>query len=123
MIFLGALVALGGLAFGLVMQIRAREAMPKETFADKIQTMQPAEIWDLWSKFLKVGIGWQPQTGPTQEDAIRKAEELRSWSIVGYCLGGAGAVAAIAGMLSMRTRPVGRARASPTRREPATQNK
>jgi hypothetical protein len=114
-------LTLGGIAFGAYHHKLARDAFPKETFSDKVRAFSPAESWDLWTQYLRHGIGWQPQTGPQREAAVRRSEELWRWALLGYGLGGAGVLVALVGLMLMRGGPVSKPRPAPKRRQPASQ--
>jgi hypothetical protein len=96
-VFLGALIAVAGLAFGAFLQLRAADVLPNTAFADDIRTMTPVETWELWSNFLRHGIGWRPRSGPQQQAAFRDYEDLRRWALLLYCVGGAGVLLAAFG--------------------------
>jgi len=98
-IFLGLLMAIAGLAFGLIQHFRAADAFPGESFADKIRNMPAAETWTLWSQVSRLGVGgWQPPKDDKQQLDLKTYEELKRWQLIGFGLGGLGVVVAIVGV-------------------------
>ncbi|MEX2140354.1 MAG: hypothetical protein WD894_13910 [Pirellulales bacterium] len=99
LIFLGSLVAIAGLAFGLILHFRAANALSSDNFADEIRNMPAADTWTLWSQVSQLGVGsWQPPKGKEQLDDIKVYEELKRWEFIGFGLAGVGVVLAIVGI-------------------------
>jgi hypothetical protein len=98
-IFVGSLVALAGIAFGVILHVRAENVRPAASFGDEIRTiMPPADTWTLWTQFFREGIGrWQPKKDEEQLSAQKSYDELKRWEIIGYGVAGLGVMIAIAG--------------------------
>lgn len=113
-VFLGVLVAVVGLGFGVFLHFRAEAVLPKTAFADDIRTMPPAETWELWSNFFREGVGnWQPKKDAQQLAAINRYHELKRWQLIGFGLAGVGVVVAIVGFTML-----GPKRSTPPKRPP-----
>ena len=84
-LFVGAVVAIAGLAFALFMHYRASETYPHVDFPQEIRRMPPASTWTLWSDYLRHGVGkWQPEKGVQQLADIKRYEELKHWEWIGF---------------------------------------
>ena len=103
-VFWGAVIALGGLALAGFLHVRAVQVRPHGSFADDIRTMSPRDTWDLWSSFLRHGIGWNRNQGPEQLKAIKDYEELKRWEWIALGLAGAGVLFIILGLTLIRDR-------------------
>ena len=107
-IFLGSLVAIAGLAFGLIQHFRAAALLPTATFADDIRTMPPAETWTIWTQFIRQGVGsWQPKKDEKQLSDLKAYDEMKRWEIIGFGLAGVGVVLAVIGVTMLgHRRPI-----------------
>jgi hypothetical protein len=114
-VFLGAVITLGGLALAGFLHVRAAQVRPHGSFADDIRTMSPRDTWELWSSFLRHGIGWNRNQGPEQLKAIKDYEELKRWEWIAFGLAGAGVLLIILGLTLVRDRA---RRAKPPPRRP-----
>jgi hypothetical protein len=110
-VFLGAVITLGGLALAGFFHVRASEVQPRGSFADDIRTMSPRDTWDLWANFLRHGIGWNRDKGPEQLKAMKEYEELKRWEWIAFGLAGVGVVVIIVGFTLVGQR----SRAAPNR--------
>jgi hypothetical protein len=97
-VFLGAVITLAGLALAAILHVRASQVRPRGSFADDIRTMSPRDTWDLWSSFLRHGIGWSRDKGPEQLQAMKDYEVLKSWEWIAFGLAGAGVVLIVIGI-------------------------
>jgi hypothetical protein len=98
-IFLGSLMAIAGLVFGLILHFRAAALLPSATFADDIRTMAPAETWTIWTQFIRQGVGsWQPKKDEKQLSDLKVYDEMKRWEIIGFGLAGLGIVLAVIGV-------------------------
>ncbi len=98
-VFIGSLLAITGLAFGVLLHFRAERLLPKAAFADEIRTtMPPADTWTLWTQFFRQGVGrWQPQKDEKHLSDLKAYAEMKRWEIIGFGVAGLGVVVAILG--------------------------
>ena len=114
-VFLGAVITLGGLALAGFLHVRAAQVRPQGSFADDIRTMSPRDTWDLWSSFLRHGIGWNRNQGPEQLKAIKDYEELKRWEWIALGLAGAGVLLIVLGLTLIRERSAAASKQPPRR--------
>jgi hypothetical protein len=115
LLFLGAVIVFGGLALAGFLHVRAAQVQPRGSFADDIRTMSPRDTWDLWSSFLRHGIGWSRAKGPEQIQAIKDYEILKSWEWIALGLAGAGVVVIVVGLTLVGQRGRGAPKGPPRR--------
>ena len=121
-IFLGSLMAIAGLAFGMILHFRAAAVLPTATFADDIRTMPAAETWTLWSQFFRDGVGkWQPLKDDKQQLDLKAYEELKRWELIGFGLAGVGVVVAIVGVTILGPKRRGSPKRPPRRPAASTE--
>jgi hypothetical protein len=114
-VFLGAVVAIAGLAFGVYLHVRSVAERPRDNFAEDIQGMSPDKAWELWSSIMRHGATWKPQKGVAQEKAIKRYDELVRWKWIGFGIAGAGAIIAIIGLAMFAQRAAGPPKRPPRR--------
>jgi hypothetical protein len=98
--FIGSLLAVAGLAFGVLLHFRAERLLPTADFADEIRTTMPAaDTWTLWTQFFREGVGrWQPKQDEKQLSDLKAYAEMKRWEIIGFGVAGLGVVVAIVGV-------------------------
>jgi hypothetical protein len=114
-VFLGAVITLAGLVLAGFLHVRAAQVRPHGSFADDIRTMSPRDTWDLWSGFMRHGIGWSRNKGPEQLKAMKDYEELKRWEWIAFGLAGAGAVLVVIGLTLVGQRGGAAAKRPPRR--------
>jgi hypothetical protein len=122
MVFLGAVIAIAGLAFAAFLHVRANETWPDENFAQDIRNKQPYETWELWYQFMRHGIAWRPQSGPQRERDLKAYEELKRWEWISFGLAGAGLVVIVLGF-TLVTKRSGAPKRSPPRTAASAKSK
>jgi hypothetical protein len=124
-IFLGSLMAIAGLTFGVLLHFRAERVRPKATFADEIRTsMPPAETWTLWTQFFRGGVGrWQPLKDEKQLSDLKAYEEIKRWEIIAFGLAGLGVIVAVVGVTMLGPKRAVKPKRPPRRTAAAVKQK